>query len=135
MKKFFGEFKEFVLRGNVVDMAVGVIVGAAFKAIVDSLVTNILNPIIGLITGGMDLSNALIVTINTSNGQVQLLFGAFISSIITFILTAFALFLIVRGINKIRSLAQKKKEEEPAAAPEPSNEEKLLTEIRDLLKK
>ncbi len=134
MKKFMGEFKEFISKGNVIGLAVGVIIGGAFTAIVNALVTNILNPLLGLITGNMDLENALIVSIETPNGNAELLFGALISAVITFILTALVLFLLIKGINSM----QKKKEEEapaPAPDPEPSKEELLLTEIRDLLKK
>lgn len=133
MKKFMGEFKEFISKGNVIGLAVGVIIGGAFTAIVNAVVTNILNPLLGLITGNMDLENALIVSIETPNGNAELLFGALISAVITFLLTAFVLFLLVKGINNL----QKKKEEAPAPAPdpEPTKEELLLTEIRDLLKK
>lgn len=134
MKKFMGEFKEFISKGNVIGLAVGVIIGGAFTAIVNAVVTNILNPLLGLITGNMDLENALIVSIETPNGNAELLFGALISAVITFLLTALVLFLLVKGINNL----QKKKEEEapaPAPEPEPTKEELLLTEIRDLLKK
>ena len=134
MKKFMGEFKEFISKGNVIGLAVGVIIGGAFTAIVNALVTNILNPLLGLITGNMDLENALIVSIETPNGNAELLFGALISAVITFLLTALVLFLLIKGINNL----QKKKEEEapaPAPDPEPTKEELLLTEIRDLLKK
>lgn len=134
MKKFMGEFKEFISKGNVIGLAVGVIIGGAFTAIVNAVVTNILNPLLGLITGNMDLENALIVSIETPNGNAELLFGALISAVITFLLTALVLFLLIKGINNL----QKKKEEEapaPAPDPEPTKEELLLTEIRDLLKK
>ncbi len=126
--KLFKEFKEFLNRGNVVDLAVGVVIGAAFKAIVDSFVGDIISPLIGSIFN-MDFS-ALTVTINGA----ELRYGAFIMAIINFIILAFVLFLMLKGMNKLISLRKKeeeKKEEEPA---EPSAEEKLLTEIRDLLK-
>lgn len=125
MKKFFGEFKEFISKGNVMSMAIGIIIGGAFTAIVTSLVNDIITPLIGIILGGIDFTG-LSVTV----GSASLAFGAFIQAIINFLLTAFVLFLVVKGLNKMN----KKKEEAPAPA-EPSNEEKLLTEIRDLLKK
>ena len=126
--KLFKEFKEFLNRGNVVDLAVGVVIGAAFKAIVDSFVGDIISPLIGSIFN-MDFTE-LTVTINGA----ELRYGAFIMAIINFIILAFVLFLMLKGMNKLISLRKKeeeKKEEEPA---EPSAEEKLLTEIRDLLK-
>ena len=109
MKKFFAEFKEFISKGNVVDMAVGVIVGAAFKAIVDSFVGDIISPLIGTIFQ-MDFSE-LSVTINGS----ELMYGKFIMAILNFLIVAFVLFLFVKAVNKLRSL--KKKEEEAPAAP------------------
>ena len=132
-KGFFGEFKEFITKGNVMDMAVGVIIGAAFKAIVDSLVNDILMPFIGIFVKADSLST-LAVTV----GSAKITYGAFISAIINFLILALILFLIVRGANRLRDASEKllKKEEEEAAAeePAPSKEEVLLTEIRDLLK-
>lgn len=134
MKKLFKEFGAFVARGNVLDMAVGIIIGGAFTAIITSLVENIFTPLIGMILGGVDFAG-----INVTVGSAVLEIGKFLNAIITFILTAFVLFLVVKSINKARERAEKKKAEEAAAEPEapaePSAEEKLLTEIRDLLKK
>ncbi|MCR5627812.1 MAG: large conductance mechanosensitive channel protein MscL [Lachnospiraceae bacterium] len=126
---FFGEFREFIQNGNVMDMAVGVIVGGAFKAIVDSLVADILMPVIGIFVGA-DSFASLSVTV----GGAVIPYGNFISAIVNFLILAFVLFLVVKALNKMKALT-KKKEEEAAAPAEPSNEEKLLTEIRDLLKK
>ena len=123
---FFKEFKEFAMKGNVMDMAVGVIIGGAFGKIVTSLVDDVLMPAIGTLTGGVDFSN-LAVTF----GDANLKYGSFIQNIIDFLIIAFYIFLMIKGMNKL----SKKKEEEPAAPAEPSNEEKLLSEIRDLLKK
>ncbi len=123
---FFKEFKEFAMKGNVMDMAVGVIIGGAFGKIVTSLVDDVLMPAIGTLTGGVDFSN-LAVTF----GDANLKYGSFIQNIIDFLIIAFCIFLMIKGMNKL----SKKKEEEPAAPAEPSNEEKLLSEIRDLLKK
>ncbi len=125
MKKFFGEFKEFISKGNVMTMAVGIIIGSTFTAIITSLVNDIITPLIGMLIGGIDFSG-----ISVTIGSASIMFGTFIQAVINFILTAFILFLIVKAFNKF----QRKKKEEPAKAPEPSAEEKLLTEIRDLLK-
>lgn len=137
MKKFFGEFKEFISRGNVIDMAVGVVVGAAFKSIIDSLVNDIIMPVVGWLLGGLDFSSYAIKLSETvaADGSVvvnAILYGKFINSIISFLIIAFCLFVVIKMINTLR----RKKEEEPAPAPvpEPSAEEKLLSEIRDLLK-
>ena len=113
------EFKEFALKGNMVDLAVGIVIGAAFGAIVSSLVDDVFMPIIGLIIGGVDFSSLVLGPMNI---------GLFINAVVKFIIIAFALFLVVRGMN-----AMKKKEEAAPAAP--PKEEVLLTEIRDLLKK
>ena len=107
MKSFFGEFKKFILRGNVIDLAVGVIIGAAFQAIVTSLVDDIISPLIGLIAN-TDLS-AMVATV----GDVEIRWGAFITAIINFIIMAFVIFLIVKAINKAAELGKKKEEEEP----------------------
>ena len=133
MKKLFKEFGAFVARGNVLDMAVGIIIGSAFTAIITSLVENIFTPLIGMILGGIDFAG-----INVTVGSAVLQIGKFLNAIITFILTAFVLFLVIKAINKAREKAEAKKkaaEAEPEAPAEPSAEEKLLTEIRDLLKK
>ena len=124
------EFKEFAVRGNVVDMAVGIIIGAAFGKVVTSLVSDVLMPPIGLILGGVDFSN-LMITMKEGVGDippVAINYGIFINTIIDFIIVAFSIFLVIRVINRF----QKEKEAEP---PKPSEQERLLTEIRDLLEK
>ncbi|MBQ3909460.1 MAG: large-conductance mechanosensitive channel protein MscL [Bacteroidaceae bacterium] len=137
---FIQDFKAFALKGNVVDMAVGVIIGGAFGKIVTSIVNNILMPPIGLLVGGVDFSDLkLTMKEAVMNGDevvkeaVTWNYGAFIQDVVDFLIIAFCVFLLVKGITALT----KKKEEapaEPAPAPEPSAEEKLLTEIRDLLK-
>lgn len=107
MKKFLHEFKEFAVRGNVIDMAVGIVIGGAFTAIVNSLVADMITPLLGLITGGRDFS-ALSVRV----GDAQFMYGNFISAVINFILVAFVLFLVVKAVNKLRS---HKKDETPTA--------------------
>ncbi|MDD7318280.1 MAG: large conductance mechanosensitive channel protein MscL [Prevotella sp.] len=136
---FIKEFKEFAMKGNVMDMAVGVIIGGAFGKIVTSLVDNIIMPLVGLATGGVNF-NDMFVNLSdekvnslaeaTEKGVAVFAYGAFIQSIIDFLIIAFCIFLMIKAMNKL----SKKKEEEPAAAPEPSAEEKLLSEIRDLIK-
>lgn len=125
---FLKEFKEFAVKGNVVDMAIGVIIGIAFGKIVSSVVADVIMPPIGLMLGGMDFASLAIV-LKEGAEPVLLKYGVFINTIIDFIIIAFVLFLVVKGINRL-----KKKEEAAPPAPEPSNEEKLLTEIRDILK-
>lgn len=132
--KFFTEFKAFILRGNVMDMAVGVIIGGAFSGIVTALTTDIINPLINGI-GGAELGGSLKIY-----GGQEILYGHFISSIINFILMAFVLFLLLKFVNKLFSLTVKKEEEkkeEPKKEepPKKSDEVLLLEEIRDLLKK
>jgi large conductance mechanosensitive channel len=119
------EFKTFISRGNVIDLAVAVVLGAAFGAIITSFVNDIIMPLIGVLMGGIDLT-----TLSIQVGAATIAYGNFIQAIINFLIIAFALFLVIRGINKL----QKEEEAAPAAPPEPSAEEKLLTEIRDLLK-
>lgn len=139
MKKFFEEFKTFALKGNVMSMAVGVIIGGAFQAIVSSLTNSFINPLIALITGGVekDPETGALKYIGgyfEVNG-VKFDYGAFLSAVINFIIMALILFLLVKGMNSLMGLGKKKKKEEkPAAPPEPTKEEVLLTEIRDLLK-
>ena len=133
--KLIAEFKEFISRGSVIDLAVGVIVGGAFTSIVNSLVDDIVMPIISLITGGIDLSS-LAFTIKLPDELVDVApatikYGLFIQNIINFFLIALVIFFMVKAINAFR----KKKEEEPPAPAEPSDEVKLLTEIRDLMAK
>ena len=133
---FIQDFKAFALKGNVVDMAVGVIIGGAFGKIVTSLVNDILMPLIGMATGGIDFTELKYV-IKEAEGEAEavvLPYGQFIQNVVDFLIIAFCIFLMVKGIAALN----RKKEEEaaaPAPAPEPSAEEKLLTEIRDLLKK
>ena len=124
MKKFFQEFKEFAMRGNVLDMAVGVVVGSAFTAIVTSIVQNLLTPLLGLLIPDSTFAE-------WAPGGFGI--GAVINSIISFIITAFVVFLLVKGVNKLTHL---KKQEEPQVPEEPAGPttEELLTEIRDLLK-
>ncbi len=134
MKKFINEFKTFIARGNVMDMAVGVIIGGAFKAIADSLTADIIMPILGIFTSEVSFAD-LSVTV----GGAVITYGNFINAILNFLIMALVVFTMIKGINtfhdKAAALAKKKKEEEvPPAPPEPSAEEKLLTEIRDLLK-
>lgn len=124
------EFKEFISRGNVMDMAVGIIIGGAFTAIVTALVDNILMPIIGAITGGHSVEDMAIKVGNAAIG-----YGAFLQAIIDFLLVAWVLFMIIKALNKAKAAVIKEKEEAPAE-PEPVPEDiALLTEIRDLLKK
>lgn len=131
VKKGLGEFKEFISKGNVVDMAVGVIIGSAFGKIVTSLVEKILMPIIGVLIGGLDFSDLSIKV-----GSAKVGYGAFIQSVVDFLIVAFCLFLIVKGMNKVQE-AVKKDEIEEAIEKEQENDAKeieVLTEIRDLLK-
>lgn len=130
MGKFMEEFKAFALKGNVLDMAVGVIIGAAFKAIVDSLVADIISPILGCF-GGVNFTDMALVLFD---GKVSIGWGNFVMAIINFIIMAFVLFNIVRTANKVSEMSKKKEEPEPEAEPEPTKEEVLLTEIRDALK-
>ena len=134
MAKFIQEFKEFAVKGNAVDMAVGVIIGGAFGKIVTSIVNDILMPPIGYIIGGVNFSDLKVTLPQTVIEGVELApatinYGSFIQTIIDFVIIALCVFLLVKGINSLS-----KKKEQPAAEPEPSAEEKLLTEIRDLLK-
>lgn len=123
---FIKEFREFAMKGNVMDMAVGVIIGGAFGKIVSSLVDNILMPAISIFTVGFDFSK-LAVKVN----EATINYGMFIQNVVDFLIIAFCIFLMVKGMNKLN---RKKKEEPAPTAPEPSAEEKLLREIRDLMK-
>lgn len=133
------EFKEFAMRGNVIDLAIGVIIGAAFGKIVSSFVNDILMPPIGLLLGGMNFNDIKIILHSAVTGPageitkpaVTLNIGTFIQVTIDFLIVAFSIFLLIKGINRL----QKKKEEVPAAPPAPTKDQELLTEIRDLLKK
>ncbi len=133
------EFKEFIMRGNVLDLAVAVIIGAAFGSIVNSFVNDLLMPPIGLLLGGVDFSNLFLVLDGDSYdtlaaaqeaGAATLNYGLFVNTIINFLIIAFAIFMVVKAANQM----QGEEEEAPEAPPEPSAEEKLLAEIRDLLK-
>ena len=127
------EFKEFAMRGNVVDMAVGIIIGAAFGKIVSSFVADVIMPPIGVLIGGVDFTN-LAVTIQEATADaeaVTIKYGMFLQTVFDFIIIAFAIFMAIKLMNSLK----KKEEEAPAAPPKPSAEEKLLTEIRDLLKR
>lgn len=128
MKKFLNEFKEFIARGDVMSMAIGIIIGGAFTAIVNSLVNDVITPFLGIILGGMDFTSIAITV-----GSANIMVGNFIQAIITFLLTAFVIFCIMKLFNQF----QKKKEEEVAETPvEPEipADIQLLTEIRDMLK-
>ena len=129
MKKFFAEFKEFAMRGNVMDMAVGVIIGGAFGKIITSLVDDVIMPIIGMILGGVDFTG-----LSVKIGEASINYGNFIQNIIDFIIVALCIFIMIKAINgltaKVKGEEEEVKEEEPAA---PTQEE-LLAEIRDLLK-
>ncbi|QGM80040.1 large-conductance mechanosensitive channel protein MscL [Otariodibacter oris] len=127
------EFREFAVKGNVIDLAVGVIIGAAFGKIVSSLVNDIIMPPIGLLVGGMDFKDLAIV-LQEAQGEteaVMIKYGAFLQNVLDFLIVAMAIFAMVKMINNLK----KAPEPEPVKDPEPSAEEKLLTEIRDLLKK
>lgn len=134
---FIQDFKAFALKGNVVDMAVGVIIGGAFGKIVTSIVNNIIMPPIGVLTGGVDFTDLKLV-IKEAEGEaeaVTLNYGQFIQDVVDFLIIAFCIFLMIKGIAALSRKKEEEKAAEPAPAPEPSAEEKLLTEIRDLLKK
>lgn len=124
-KGFFGEFKQFVARGNVMDMAVGVIVGGAFKAIADSLTADIIMPIVGIFVDADSFAS-----LSVSVGGAVITYGNFIEAVLNFFIMAAVVFIMIKAINSFH----RKKAEAPAEAPAPSNEEVLLTEIRDLLK-
>ncbi len=124
------EFKEFIMRGNVMDLAVAVIIGGAFTAIVNSLVEDVIGPVIGMICGGIDFSGITITV-----GSAQLMVGNFIQAVINFLLVAICVFVLVKAVNKAAGLAKKKEEEAAAEEPAGPTQEQLLTEIRDLLAK
>ena len=120
------EFKDFAMRGNVMDMAVGVIIGGAFGKIVSSLVDDVIMPVIGVVTGGIDFTG-----LKATIGDANITYGNFIQNIVDFLIVAFCIFLMIKGINKL----SKKKEEASATPPAPTKDQELLAEIRDLLKK
>ena len=127
------EFKAFAIKGNMIDMAVGIIIGAAFGKIVSSLVKDVIMPAVGVLVGGVDFTDLAITLKEASEGvaAVTIKYGAFIQTIIDFLIVAMAIFVAVKVINSMK----KKEEEKPSEPPKPSNEEVLLGEIRDLLKK
>ncbi len=134
MKKFVKEFKEFAMKGNMIDMAVGVVIGGAFGKIVSSLVSDVIMPPLGVLIGGVNFTD-LAVTLKQAVGDVpavELRYGAFIQTIFDFLIIAFAIFLFVKLINSLRR--KQEAAPEPPAPPAPSAEEKLLAEIRDLLR-
>jgi len=135
-----GEFKKFAMRGNVVDMAVGIIIGAAFGKIVSSLVNDVIMPPIGMLMGNVDFSELFInlsgqdfasLAAAKEAGAATINYGVFINTVLDFVIVAFAIFMLIRGINKL----QAKEEAKPAEPPKPSDEVLLLREIRDVLKK
>ena len=139
MSGFFQEFKEFAMRGNVVDLAVGLVIGAAFGAIVNSLVNDIIMPPIGLVMGNVDFSDLFInlsgqeyasLAAAREAGAPVIAYGAFSNVVINFIIVAFAIFIVIKGMNRLR----RKQEQAPAETPAPPRQETLLEEIRDLLK-
>lgn len=130
--KLVQEFKSFAMRGNVVDMAVGIIIGAAFGKIVTSLVNDVIMPPIGLLVGGLDFSN-MVITIKEATESAPAIivkYGVFVNTVIDFLIVAWAIFMVIKGMNSLK----KKEEAAPAAPPKPSQEAVLLGEIRDLLK-
>lgn len=128
MKKLMDEFKKFISKGNVLDLAVGVIIGGAFQKIVTSLVNDVIMPLLGIVIGGRDFSN---LTIKVKNATIN--YGIFIQNIVDFLLMAFCIFIFIKLLNSIKDRLEKNKKEEVKLAK--SSEEKLLEEIRDLLKK
>ena len=134
------EFKDFAMRGNVVDMAVGIVIGGAFGKIVSSFVADVIMPPIGMLMGGVDFGSLFInlsdvgyatLAAAETAGAPVIRYGSFINTVLDFVIIAFAIFMVVKGLNSMK----KKEEEAPAAPPKPSAEESLLTEIRDLLAK
>lgn len=132
-KGFIAEFKKFISRGNVMDLAVGIIIGGAFTAIVNSLVNDIVMPLVGVIIGGIDFTSLKLVIVPAvgETAEVAICYGSFIQAIVNFLIIALVVFCMVKSLNKF----QKKKEEAPAAPKEPSEDILLLREIRDSLKK
>jgi large conductance mechanosensitive channel len=139
------EFKKFIAKGNVMEMAVGLIMALYFGAIVKSLVDHIIMPPVGWLLGGIDFAELKFVIqpavaesvagAGDATPEVAIMYGLFINAIITFLIVAFAVFMVVKGYNKMKEKMEKKEEETPAAPPAPTKEEELLTQIRDLLKK
>ncbi|MBR3661246.1 MAG: large-conductance mechanosensitive channel protein MscL [Bacilli bacterium] len=129
MKKFFEEFKTFISKGNVIDLAVAVVIGNAFNAIVSSLVNDIIMPLVGLIIGGIDFSD-----IKLTLGEASIMFGKFIQNVVDFLIVALTIFVVVKAFNKLQEKT-KKKEDKKEEAPKKADDVILLEEIRDLLKK
>ncbi len=142
------EFKDFAMKGNFVDMAVGIVIGASFSTIVKSFVDDIIMPVVGMLTGGVDFANMFAIIKNPVEGAtyatveaakeagaVTINYGLFINALITFIIVAFALFIVIKGMNEAKARMEKEAEAEEEAPAEPSDEVKLLTEIRDSLAK
>ena len=138
------EFKTFIAKGNVVDLAVGIIIGAAFTAIVNSMVSDLINPIIGVITGGIDFSNLFIDLSMSEPGYASLkaardagapvfAYGSFITAVINFLIIAWVVFLLVKAVNRLKAATEKKEAEAAPAAPKGPTQEELLAQIRDLL--
>ena len=149
---FIQDFKAFALKGNVIDMAIGVIIGGAFNKIISSVVNDVIMPPIGVLIGGVDFKDLKLVlkdavpeqldeagnVVQAAVAEVTLNYGSFIQTVVDFLIIALTIFFMIKGVTKLTELRKKKEVEAPAApapAPEPSAEEKLLTEIRDLLKK
>ena len=131
MKKFFDEFKTFISKGNVIDLAVAVVIGNAFNAIVSSLVNDVIMPFVGLLIGGIDFSN-----IKVTLGDANIMFGAFIQNVVNFLIVAFTIFVVVKAFNKLQEKAKKKEaKEEKKEEAKKAEDILLLEEIRDLLKK
>ena len=143
MSNFINEFKEFAVKGNAIDMAVGVIIGGAFGEIVNSIVNDIIMPPIGWLIGGVNFSDLkvelpkVVLDSGIELAPATINYGSFVQTIINFIIIALCVFMMIKGLAKLKNAkkAEEEKEEAPAAPAEPSNEEKLLTEIRDLLAK
>ena len=142
------EFKEFAMKGNFVDMAVGIVIGAAFSTIVKSFVDDIIMPVVGVLTGGVDFSNMFAVIKNPVDGAVYatldaakeagavtINYGVFVNALITFLIVAFALFIVIKGMNKAKAAMEEEQAAEEEKPAEPSDEAKLLAEIRDALAK
>ena len=132
MKSFIEEFKAFAMRGNVVDLAVAVVIGGAFGKIVTSFTNDIIMPVAGVLTGGVDFSD-LVITLKEASGDIPAVtinYGAFINTVISFLIIAFAIFIAIKAMNKL----QKEEDEKPEEDTKPSKEEELLAEIRDVLK-
>ena len=124
------EFKEFAVRGNLVDTAVAFVMGASFGKIVSSFVDGMVMPVVGMLTGGVDFNDKKLI-LKDATAEVSVKYGSFLTNLIDFIIVAFAVFLVIKAINKLK----KKEEEAPAAPPAPSSTDQLLIEIRDALKK